>query len=85
MANGRHGAVVGRYTAASTDTITVTATADGLRIRVGPGLTLDAFVVAEDVAYVPGRDGFIGFTSGADGSVMHVRSVFQDLELTRVP
>lgn len=85
MANSRHGAVVGGYVAAGTDTITVTATADGLRVRVGTGLTLDAFVVAEDVAYVPGLDWFIGFTSGADGSAMHVRSVFQDFVLTRVP
>lgn len=77
-------ALVGRYATDDGDTITVSASGDGLRLRVGAGLEFDLFHVTADGFYVPGLDYFIGFSGVAASRRMHVRSMFADFVATPV-
>ncbi|MBC7894768.1 MAG: beta-lactamase family protein [Cytophagaceae bacterium] len=78
-------AVAGRYAALDGDTITVTSSPNGLRLRVGDGLEFDLFHVAPDEFYLPGLDFFIGFSGGAGERRMHARSMFVDFMADRIP
>jgi CubicO group peptidase (beta-lactamase class C family) len=81
----RHRAIVaGRYAAPDRDTITVTNSPDGLRMRVGTGLVFDVFHVAPDAFYVPGLDCVVGFSGATDTRRMYIRSVFTDFVAPRV-
>jgi hypothetical protein len=77
--------VAGRYTASGGDTITVSDSPDGLRMRIGNGLEFGVFHVAPDAFYVPGPDYFLGFSGDAETRQMHVRSMFVDFVASRVP
>lgn len=79
------GAIAGRYAVLRGDTIRVTHSSDGLRMRVGDGLEFETFHVAPDAFYVPGLDYVLGFTGNADARTMHVRSMFADFIALRVP
>jgi CubicO group peptidase (beta-lactamase class C family) len=81
----RRDAVAGRYVAPDGDTITVTDTRDGLRMRVGRGLEFEVFQVAPEEFYVPGGDFVLGFSGDADARRIHVRSMFTDFVAPRVP
>lgn len=81
----RRGAVAGRYAVPGGDTILVSDSPGGLRLRAGDGLEFDMFHVAPDAFYVPGPDYFLGFTGDAGARRMHVRSVFADFVAPRVP
>ncbi|MBL8998502.1 MAG: beta-lactamase family protein [Gemmatimonadetes bacterium] len=81
----RRGAVAGRYAMPGGDTILVTDSPGGLRLRAGDGLEFDVFHVAPDEFYVPGPDYFLGFTGEVGARRMHVRSVFADFVAPRVP
>jgi CubicO group peptidase (beta-lactamase class C family) len=78
-------AVAGRYVVDGGDTITVTDSRTGLRLRVGSGLEFDVFQVAPEAFYVPGLDLFLGFSGDAGAWRMHARSTFTDLIAPRVP
>jgi hypothetical protein len=77
--------VAGRYDMPGADTITVTDSRTGLRLRVGSGLAFDVFQVAPAEFYVPGLDHFLGFSGEANARRMHVRSMFADFVAPRVP
>lgn len=77
--------VAGRYAVAGADTITVTDTPAGLRMRVGRGLEFDVFQVAPAEFYVPGLDQFLGVSRDGDARRLHVRSMFVDFIAPRVP
>jgi CubicO group peptidase (beta-lactamase class C family) len=77
-------ALVGRYAAADGDTISVSGSSDGLRLRVGDGLEFDLFHIAPETFYVPGLDYFLGFGGEGDARRMHVRSMFADFVALRV-
>lgn len=81
--------LAGSYAAPSLGRITVTTRADGPRtqvsLRVGDGLTFDAFQVSREVFYVPGPDYWIAFSGNANGApqVLHLRSMFVDTRAAR--
>jgi CubicO group peptidase (beta-lactamase class C family) len=83
--DARREAVVGRYVAPGGDTIRVVDSRDGLRMRIGRGLDFDAFHITPDMFYVPGLDYFVGFSRDADELRLHVRSMFVDFVVPRLP
>lgn len=78
-------ALLGRYAVPGADTIIVSDSRDGLRLRVGGGLEFDVFQVSPEAFYVPGLDHFLGFRGNALARRMHVRSMFADFVASRVP
>ncbi len=66
----------GTYVAAGLDSIVISRSATGLRLRIGAGLEYDMFRVADDALYVPGLDTWAGFTGVPRASELHLRSVF---------
>jgi CubicO group peptidase (beta-lactamase class C family) len=85
VATDERAAVAGRYVMPGADTIAVTDSRTGLRLRVGSGLEFDLFQVAPAEFYVPGLDQFVGFSGDAPARRMHVRSMFADFVTPRVP
>lgn len=83
--DARRGAVVGRYLAPSGDTLHVSDSRDGLRLRIGSGLDVDVFHITRDMFYVPALDYFMGFSGDADALRIHVRSMFVDFDVRRLP
>lgn len=83
--DARREVVVGRYVAPGSDTIRVVDSRDGLRLRIGSGLDFDVFHIAPDMFYVPGLDYFVGFSGDADARRIHVRSMFVDFVVPRIP
>ncbi len=77
--------LVGQYASTKHDTISVSNTSEGMRLRIGGSLEFDLFQVAPDVFYVPGSDYFVGFTDDSGQRRMHVRSMFTDFVASRVP
>ena len=83
--DARRNAVVGRYVAPGGDTIRVRDSRDGLRLRLGSGLDFDVFHITPDMFYVPGLDYFVGFSDDTDALRIHVRSMFVDFAVRRIP
>jgi len=83
--DARRNAVVGRYVAPGGDTLRVIDSRDGLRLRLGSGLDFEVFHITPDVLYVPGLDYFVGFSGDADELRIHVRSMFVDFVVPRLP
>ena len=81
----RREVVAGRFAVPGSDTITVTSSAAGLRMRIGDGLEFDIFHLTPEAFYVPGLDYFLGFSGAADTLRMHARSMFADFIAARVP
>lgn len=81
----RRDVVGGRYVTPGGDTIRVVDSRDGLRLRIGHGLDLDVFHITPEMFYVPGLDYFVGFSGDADALRIHVRSMFVDFAVPRLP
>jgi D-alanyl-D-alanine carboxypeptidase len=81
----RRARVAGRYAVPGGETITVTDSPEGLRLRIGDGLDFNLFHVAPDAFYSPAFDSVIGFSGDADALHMHLRSMFADVRAARLP
>lgn len=77
--------VVGRYAADGLGTVTVSAGAEGVGIRVEAGLEFETFQVSDEVFYVPGLDYWLAFSGGQRPTAMHIRSMFLDTLGRRLP
>lgn len=80
-------AIVGTYRAGGFGDVTLSLAneGDGLRIRVGAGLEFAVFPASGDVFYVPGLDFWLAFAGGTPPTSLHVRSMYVDSVLSRVP
>ena len=76
---------VGTYAADGIGNARVDSVAAGLALRIDCGLTFDMFQIAPDVFFVPGLDYVVGFSGGARPRTMHIRSMFLDATLRRIP
>ncbi len=81
----RRDVLVGRYALPRGDTIHVSDSRSGLRVRLGAGLEVDAFHITPEMFYVPGLDYFIGFSNISAGVRIHIRSMFVDMVAARSP
>lgn len=78
-------AASGAYRAEEIGVAKVEEGAAGLTMVVDSGLTYDMFLVSGEVFYVPGLDYFVTFSGGDLPDTMHVRSMFADAKLVRIP
>jgi len=76
---------VGTYSADGIGNARVDSVAAGLALRLDCGLTFDMFQIAPDTFFVPGMDYVVGFSGGARPATLHIRSMFLDATLNRLP
>ncbi len=80
--------LVGTYLAAPHSmNIQVALTADGKRLTLqrDGGLVYDLFKISPTLFYLPGLDAQVGFSGSLDAPVLHLRSLFLDLDARRQP
>lgn len=76
-------AVAGTYVGDGIGVLRIIHGAEGFRVRIGDGLTLQAFPVSSDVLFVPGSAHWLAFSGGASPAVVHVRSLYVDATARR--
>lgn len=85
LTNDNRAALAGTYITDDQLEVVVSGGTEGLRVRLGAGLELEAFQVSPDALYVPGLDICVTFSGGQSPTTVHLRSMFLDTVAHRSP
>ncbi len=85
LASARSARLVGRYAWSPRDTLVVSGDTTGLRWRIGAGLETDLFLIEAATLYLPSLDLYAAATGDSARPSLHVRSLYLDRVLPRLP